>query len=175
MRLSKEEAKKILSKEAYKKVALSLSGNSKTPSPITQINKEKHKLKVQKELEQEQLFASYFKEVFEPDYKVVTQTRLIPDCKGGLRKFAVDVFVKELKLCGELDGYRNHGLSKAGFKRDRVKDRLLMLEGIEVVRFFASEVIKPGNKYKILDELRLIREAREKHYLHKPPSLLKNG
>lgn len=164
MRLSKEEAKNLLSKDAYQKVVSGLSNSSKIPSPIRQINKEKYRQKVQKELEQEQLFTSYFKEIFEPDYKVITQAKLIPN-----RKFAVDVFVEELRLCGELDGYRNHGLSKDGFKRDRVKDRLLMLEGIEVVRFFASEVIKPSNKSKILDELRLIRKAREKHYLHKLP------
>lgn len=58
------------------------------------------------------------------------------------RRYVVDIVIERLKLVVELDGWEFHGKHKAGFERDREKDRLLLLEGFRVVRFTAGEVLR---------------------------------
>jgi len=77
--------------------------------------------------------------------------------KKGLvpgRKFTVDIFLPDHNLCLELDGWEFHGKFKAGFVRDREKDRLLLINGFRTIRFSAGEVLKaPGKVVKIICEV----------------------
>jgi hypothetical protein len=98
------------------------------------------------------------KEVF-PDEDVRRETLVI---EGRDFKSDVALIFKEEKgglkgILFELDGYRHHGLSKTGFKRDREKDRLTTLAGFITVRFYASEIINGKNEeenYRYLENLR---------------------
>ncbi len=172
MRISEADAKKMLGEKAFKQAKQQMRSQSqltkkalaKAGGPTTDYQK---KRLIEQGIEDKLI--TLFREVFEPDYTVKVQQRLIPkDDSGKMRLFAVDVYVEELKLAGELDGYRNHGLSLSGFKRDRIKDRLLMLQGIEVVRFYASEVSGANTTSKwqsLLSEISAIRIARERFFL----------
>lgn len=116
--------------------------------------KQKAKKAIREEDTPEYHLQQLFKEVFEPQYKVTTQDKLIPG-----RRFSVDVGVLGLKLCGELDGYMHHGFNKEGFKRDRIKDRLHVLEGYQIIRFFASEVLQdPVSVREYLRKIKVVRE-----------------
>lgn len=164
MRFSEKEAKAILGDKAYKKAKSQMRPiNQKALSSMTDAEKESKRVKQRLKREKEQIIedrlVNLFKRVFEPDYTVSVQQNLVPG-----RKFSVDVYVSDLRLAGELDGWMNHGFNKEGFKRDRIKDRLLMLEGVEVVRFFASEIEKvrtPEQEAAVIEEIKLIRKARE--------------
>lgn len=61
-------------------------------------------------------------------------------------------------LLFELDGYRSHGLSKAGFKSDRENDRLTLLGGFLTFRFYATEILSGKKKGEHLDYLSQIKE-----------------
>lgn len=56
------------------------------------------------------------------------------------RKYSVDMGFKDLCLGLELDGWEFHGKNIKNFKRDRQKDRLMLLSGWRVMRFYASEI-----------------------------------
>lgn len=83
------------------------------------------------------------------------------------RKFRSDivVFFSEIDktslngLCVEIDGYRHHGLSKSGFKRDREKDRLTLLSGYVTMRFFASEILDTKNENNIIEALETFKNT----------------
>lgn len=172
MGISEADAKKMLGEKAFKQVKLQMRSQgqsakralAKAGEPATDYQK---KRLIEQGIEDKLI--TLFREIFEPDYTVKVQQRLIPrDDSDKMRLFAVDVYVEELKLAGELDGYRNHGLSLSGFKRDRIKDRLLMLQGIEVVRFYASEVSGAKTTLKweaLLSEVKAIRVARERLFI----------
>lgn len=62
--------------------------------------------------------------------------------KGAVpgRRFTLDIAFPESKNCVEVDGWEFHGKHKAGFHRDREKEKLLMLEGWKLIRFSAKEI-----------------------------------
>lgn len=76
------------------------------------------------------------------------------------RRYTVDIVIEEFKLIIELDGWAYHAKYKQGFKRDRQKDRLLMLAGYRVVRVAAGEVLK--NEAGVIDVLERIVEMIKK-------------
>lgn len=63
--------------------------------------------------------------------------RPLPD-----RRFELDFADPVLKLGIEVDGWQYHGKHKAGYARDREKDRLLTLAGWRVLRYTASEIMQ---------------------------------
>lgn len=71
------------------------------------------------------------------------------------RKFSLDIGFKDLKVGLEMDGWEWHGKNIKNFKRDRRKDRLLLLSGWRVLRFFASEI-----NDEIEEVLEVIEQAR---------------
>lgn len=102
---------------------------------------------------------SLVKKVFCDGFEVAREVKLVPG-----RRYSSDVVAKPIKktpalisgLAFELDGYRHHGLSLTGFKRDREKDRLVLLNGFVTVRFFASEVLKnESGVISVLEELKV--------------------
>lgn len=167
MRFSQKEAKSLLGEKAYQqaqaqiKASKKSSAGKKTPAQAA-IDKIGRQAKLQANQKIEDKLVSYFEKVFGDTYVIETQSKLVPE-----RKFSVDVYIPELRLAGELDGWEFHGKHKEGFKRDRIKDRLLMLEGIDVVRFYGSEIAKirtPAQEEIILTELKNIRIARERMF-----------
>lgn len=56
------------------------------------------------------------------------------------RKFRLDMAFRRPLLAIEVDGWANHGKSLAGFRRDREKDRMLVVAGWRVLRFAAGEI-----------------------------------
>lgn len=56
------------------------------------------------------------------------------------RRFTLDIAFPAHKLAIEVDGWQYHGKYKRDFQRDREKDRLLLLAGWRVMRFFAAEI-----------------------------------
>lgn len=68
--------------------------------------------------------------------------RAIPEYRGAVpgRRFRLDVGFPDIRLAVECDGWAWHGRHKSDFKRDRERDRALLLAGWRVLRFFASEI-----------------------------------
>lgn len=65
--------------------------------------------------------------------------------KRGLikgRRYIADILLADYRLVIEVDGWEFHGKYKAGFQRDREKDRALMLAGYRICRFSAGEILK---------------------------------
>lgn len=56
------------------------------------------------------------------------------------RRFRLDVAFVESKLCIECDGWEFHGKFLSGFKKDRIKQNLLVMHGWRVLRFTASDI-----------------------------------
>ena len=56
------------------------------------------------------------------------------------RRFRVDIAFPRERLAVEVDGWACHGRHLSGFRRDREKDRLLVLHGWRVFRVAAGEV-----------------------------------
>jgi len=70
-----------------------------------------------------------------PDQAVPEYTGAVPG-----RRFRLDVGFPHVRLAVECDGWAWHGRHKGDFKRDRERDRALLLAGWRVLRFFASEI-----------------------------------
>lgn len=66
--------------------------------------------------------------------------------KGAVpgRRFTLDIAFEHYKVGCEVDGWSFHGQHKAGFHRDREKDKLLMLNGWKTIRFTAKEISSDG-------------------------------
>jgi len=66
----------------------------------------------------------------------------VPEYKGAVpgRRFRLDVGFAHVRLGVECDGWEWHGKHKGDFKRDRERDKLLLLNGWRVLRFYASEI-----------------------------------
>ncbi len=68
--------------------------------------------------------------------------RAIPQFRGSVphRAFVLDVAFPLEKLAVEIDGWQYHGKYLADFKKDRERDRQLVLNGWRILRFAAGEV-----------------------------------
>ena len=62
-------------------------------------------------------------------------------CALVARKYELDFADTTTQIGVEVDGWEFHGKHKAGFARDRAKDRLLTLAGWAVLRFTAKEIL----------------------------------
>lgn len=67
--------------------------------------------------------------------RVCAQYRPIPG-----RRFSVDVAFPDVQLAVECDGWQYHGRFLKDFKRDRDKDRVMLLAGWRVLRLTAGEI-----------------------------------
>lgn len=56
------------------------------------------------------------------------------------RKFRIDIAIVHACLAIEFDGYQYHGKFLKDFKRDRLRQNLLVTHGWRVLRFTASDV-----------------------------------
>lgn len=57
------------------------------------------------------------------------------------RRFRLDCAIPSTRIAIELDGWQWHGKHLADFKRDRERDRLLVMNGWKVMRYTAKEVM----------------------------------
>jgi hypothetical protein len=62
------------------------------------------------------------------------------------RRFRLDIAFPVDRLACEVDGWEHHGKYLADFKRDRERDRCLVLEGWRVLRFYAEEIHQDSEK-----------------------------
>lgn len=58
------------------------------------------------------------------------------------RNYRIDIALPKRMLAIEVDGWSFHGKHLAGFKKDREKQNLLVVEGWRVLRFTAGEINK---------------------------------
>lgn len=72
----------------------------------------------------------------------VSAGKLVWELEGAVpgRRFRLDIAFPDQKLAVEVDGWEHHGKYLSDFKRDRLRDRLLVVEGWRVLRFFAEEI-----------------------------------
>jgi len=72
----------------------------------------------------------------------VVDGRLAWEFAGAVpgRRFRLDIAFPSAKLACEVDGWEHHGKYLSDFKRDRLRDRLLVVEGWRVLRFYAEEI-----------------------------------
>lgn len=72
----------------------------------------------------------------------VSQGELVWEFSGAVpgRRFRIDIAFVPEKVGIEVDGWEHHGKYLADFKRDREKDRCLVLNGWRVLRFYAEEI-----------------------------------
>lgn len=57
------------------------------------------------------------------------------------RRFRLDCAIPSTRIAIELDGWQWHGKHLDDFKRDRERDRLLVMNGWKVMRYTAKEVM----------------------------------
>lgn len=152
MGISLKEAELLLGEKAFSQVKKKLNqpkSYNKKLSKNNQIglkNNTSNQLKKDDKNKAENALFEMVSHVFQ-GYNIVKEAKLVEG-----RRYRTDVtvmldgssLIKGIAL--ELDGYRHHGLSISGFKRDREKDRLVTLSGYLTFRFFASEVLKTKNK-----------------------------
>lgn len=62
--------------------------------------------------------------------------------KGAVpgRRFTIDIAFPLERLCIEVDGWQNHGRSLSGFKKDRIRQNLLVQHQWRILRFFPAEI-----------------------------------
>lgn len=76
------------------------------------------------------------------------------------RKFTLDIAFVDSKTCCEVDGWQFHGKHKAGFHRDREKEKLLMLNGWKTIRFTAKEINSDGiGCLRVIEQILGIKSA----------------
>jgi len=76
-----------------------------------------------------------------------------------IQKYIVDFYCHELKLIIEVDGgYHNE---KEQIEYDKIRDNILKLKGVEILRFTNEEVFKDiqNVKHKILIEAEIIKAS----------------
>lgn len=56
------------------------------------------------------------------------------------RRYRLDIAFPRQKLACEVDGWQYHGKYLSDFKRDHERDRLLVIHGWRVMRFYAREI-----------------------------------
>lgn len=125
---SLEEAKQRLGDNAFEQVRQQLNKDKKKQKPVSK------KISVQKQRSPAEIALEFLaKIVFEPDYRVESEVKLVLN-----RDFSCDFFIRDLGLILEVDGWQYHGKHLKDFKRDREKDYLLLIEGFTVLRIEAS-------------------------------------
>lgn len=58
------------------------------------------------------------------------------------RRYRLDVALPEARIALEVDGFRHHGKHLEDFRRDRVRQNLLVISGWRVLRFAAGDIRK---------------------------------
>ena len=75
--------------------------------------------------------------------------------KAGLikgRKFVVDIYIPDGKLCIEIDGFQYHR-SLNTFKKDRHRQNLFVLHGYRVLRYHTGEIFDLEARRTIVEEI----------------------
>ena len=141
--ITEEQAKaqkKLTSESKRAKVRMSSPGskNDDAKSSFHQFEAQRFVCSLDGDLPQEKLWRACVKRWPEK----IKNGELVWEFAGAIpgRKFRLDVaFTKEL-VAVETDGWQHHGRFLSDFKRDRLRDRLLVINGWRVLRFFAEEI-----------------------------------
>lgn len=75
------------------------------------------------------------------DKEGIAHAREVSDAIPG-RAFRLDVGIMDQKLGIEVDGWQNHGKTKAGFQKDREKQNLYTEAGWRILRYTAADIYK---------------------------------
>lgn len=68
--------------------------------------------------------------------------KVVKEFSGAVpgRRFRVDIALPDERLAIEVDGWQHHGKTLKGFKRDRLRQNLLCINGWRVLRFFPASI-----------------------------------
>lgn len=77
------------------------------------------------------------------------------------RRYRIDIAIPQHKISIECNGYRHHGLSKDGFKRDHQKQNLLVINGWTPLIFYAQQIKEELNG--CLETIKLTIELKKQH------------
>lgn len=75
------------------------------------------------------------------------------------RPYRLDVAIPGDRIAIECDGWQYHGKFLGDFKKDRIRQNILAVQGWMVMRFFPERIY--GAIEAIVDEVRLARAARQ--------------
>lgn len=138
---------RLNSKAALKELALSPAIKAQLHREFDKLDKASPPTAVAKQVRQQQTSAAMPQEVLSRQLELDPRTRQLNwqwDYKGAVpeRRFEIDCALVEYRIACEVDGWRNHGSSKASFNRDREKDYLLSLQGWVILRIPAGLICK---------------------------------
>jgi len=80
--------------------------------------------------------------------------------KKGLipgRRFVVDIYLPESRICIEQDGFGYHRSLQA-FKKDRERQNQFMLAGYRVLRFYSEEVFNTTKRLRLVHRIMAMHE-----------------
>ena len=64
----------------------------------------------------------------------------------------IDIAFPDIKLAIEIDGWQYHGKYLEQFKKDRIRQNALAMNGWRVLRYFHGQIMK--NREDVVDEIR---------------------
>jgi very-short-patch-repair endonuclease len=131
IRMSYEEAKKILGDK------LPLQKKPEPPAKIKALQEKTGD-------PQKNLFMALQKRIPTIIYE---QENLIPN-----RRFKVDIYIPEVSLCIEMDGFAYHR-SKTAFQNDRKRQNIFTIQGFKVLRYYTGQLSTPDKIDKIVEEI----------------------
>lgn len=66
----------------------------------------------------------------------------VQEYRGAIagRRFSIDIVIPVQRIAIEVDGWQFHGKYLESFKRDRIKQNLLVANGWRILRFFPEQI-----------------------------------
>lgn len=80
----------------------------------------------------------------------------VQEYRGAIagRRFSIDIAIPVQRIAIEVDGWQFHGKYLDAFKRDRLKQNLLVANGWRVLRFFPEQIF--SDSQSILDMIEVV-------------------
>lgn len=152
MGLSLAEAKKALGEKAFQQIETQVKSGRKKKTPA------QTKLASGKGNKAENALYILLKDVFGQQYPIEREACL---CKSIGREWRSDFVIHELNVCFEVDGWQFHGQYLKDFKRDRLKDFEVFIQGYSTIRIPATKVLYQSEQaLEMLWRVKPVLEAR---------------
>lgn len=97
------------------------------------------------------------------------RNRAVYELKNGVpgRRYVIDIAFPDIKLAIEIDGWQYHGKYLEQFKKDRIRQNALAMNGWRVLRYFHGQIMQ--NREDVVDEIReaiRIIESEKRHSIN---------